>query len=79
MGVAHFITKVPLREFDVPWKRYYTAYEINNYSFVAVTCGITSIQNFSNFSPFIPLIDNSRLSTSFAYGADKLDFGRVGI
>jgi hypothetical protein len=27
VGVAHYVTKVPLREFDVPCKRYYKAYE----------------------------------------------------
>jgi hypothetical protein len=61
---------VTLREFDVPWKRYYNAYEIEEHSFVTLTCGITSIQNFSNFSPFILFLENSRLSTSFVLGAD---------
>jgi hypothetical protein len=74
LSVTHYVTKVPLREFDVPWKRYYEAYEIDKYPFVALTCGITSIQNFSNFFPFILFVENSRLSTSFVYGVDYLDF-----
>jgi hypothetical protein len=28
VGVAHCVTLVTLREFDVPWKRYYKVYEI---------------------------------------------------
>jgi hypothetical protein len=57
VGVAHCVTKIPLRDFDVPWKRYYKAYEIEKYPFVALTCGITSIQNFSNFFPFILFLE----------------------
>jgi hypothetical protein len=57
VGVAHCVTNVPLRDFDVPWKRYYKAYEIEKYPFFALTCGITSIQNFSNFFPFILLFE----------------------
>jgi hypothetical protein len=59
MGVAHWVTKVPLRDIDVPWKRYYKAYETEKYPFVALTCGITSIQNFSNFFPLILFLGNS--------------------
>jgi hypothetical protein len=59
IGVAHGVTKVPLRQIDVPWKRYYKAYEIEKIPFVALTCGITSIQNFSNFFPFILFLENS--------------------
>jgi hypothetical protein len=55
VGVAHCVTKVPLREFDVSWKRYYKAYETEKYPFVALTCGITFIQNFSNFFQFLVL------------------------
>jgi hypothetical protein len=67
-GVAHWVTKVPLRELDVLWKRYYKAYEIGKYPFVALICGITSIQNFSNLFLFILFVENSRLCTSFVYG-----------
>jgi hypothetical protein len=74
LGVAHCVTKVPLRDFDVPWKRYYKAYEIEKFLFLAITCGITSTQNFRNFFPFLFFLENSRLSTSFVYGADYLDF-----
>jgi hypothetical protein len=59
-GVAHCVTKVPFREFDVPWKRYYKVYEIEKCPFVALTCGTTFMQNFCNFFPFIPLLENSR-------------------
>jgi hypothetical protein len=59
LGVAHCVTKVSLRDFDVPWKRYYKAYEIEKYRFVALTFGITSIQNFSNFFPFMLFLEIS--------------------
>jgi hypothetical protein len=61
---------VPLPDFDDPSERYYKAYEVEKYPFVALTCGITSIHNFSIFFPFILFLENSRLSTSFVYGAD---------
>jgi hypothetical protein len=70
VGVAHCVTKVPLRDFDFPWKRYYKAHEIEKYPFLAHTCGITSIQNFGNFFPFILFLENSRWSASFVYVAD---------
>jgi hypothetical protein len=68
--VAHCVNKGPLRDFDVPWKRYYKAYEIEKYPFGAITCGIKFIQNFSNFFPVILFVENSKLSTSFVYGED---------
>jgi hypothetical protein len=40
VGVAHYVTKVPLQDFDVPWKRYYKAYEIEKFPFAALTSGI---------------------------------------
>jgi hypothetical protein len=52
VGVAHCVNKVPLRKFDDSWKLYYKAYETEKYPFVALTCGITSIQNDNNFFPF---------------------------
>jgi hypothetical protein len=70
VGVAHYVTKVPLRDFNVPWKRNYKAYEIEKYPFLALTCGISSIQNLSNFFPFKLFLENSRSTTSFVYGAD---------
>jgi hypothetical protein len=70
VGVAHCVTKVKVRESDVPWKRYYKAYEVDNYPFVIIACGIKSIQNFSNFFPFILFLENTRLNTSFVFGAD---------
>jgi hypothetical protein len=60
VGVAYCVTKVPLCDFDVPWRRYYKAYETEKYPFVALTCGITSIPNFSNFFPFLLFLENSR-------------------
>jgi hypothetical protein len=57
VGVAHCVRKVPLRDFYVPLKRYYKAYQIEKYPFVALTCGITSIQNFSNIFPFILFLE----------------------
>jgi hypothetical protein len=60
VGVAHCVTKVPLRDIDVPCKRYYKAYEIEKYPFVALTCGITSIQSVSNLFPFILFLENKR-------------------
>jgi hypothetical protein len=60
VGLAHGVTNVPLRDFDVHLKRYYKSYETENFPFVALTCGITSIQNFSNFFPFILILENSR-------------------
>jgi hypothetical protein len=59
-GMAHCVNKIPLRDFDVPWRRYYKAYETEKYSFVALTFGITSIPNFSNLFPFILFLENSR-------------------
>jgi hypothetical protein len=70
VGVALYVTKVPLRDFDVHWKQYYKAYEIEKYPFVVLTCGITSIQYFCNVFPLIFFLENSRLSTSFVYGSD---------
>jgi hypothetical protein len=70
VAVAHYVSKVPLHEFDVLWNRCYTAYEIDKYPFVAIFCGITSIQSFIIFFAFILLLENSSLSTSFAYGSD---------
>jgi hypothetical protein len=60
VGVANGATKVPLRDFAVPWKRYYKAYETEKYPFVALKCGITSVQNFSNFFPLLLFLENSR-------------------
>jgi hypothetical protein len=59
VGVAHCDSKVPLREFYVPWKRYYKACVLEKYPFVARTCGITFIQIFSIFFPFILSLENS--------------------
>jgi hypothetical protein len=70
VGVAHCVTMVTLRDFDDPWESYYKAYKVEKYPFVALTWGITSIPNFSNFFPFILFLENSRLSTSFVYGTD---------
>jgi hypothetical protein len=60
LGVANCVTKVPLHDIVGPWKRYYKAYETEKYPFGARTCGIRSIQNFSNFFPFIHFLENSR-------------------
>jgi hypothetical protein len=65
VGVAHFVTNVPLRDFDVPWKRYYKVYEIEKYPFVALTCDTTSIQNFSNFFHFIHFSENCEVKYVF--------------
>jgi hypothetical protein len=70
VGVTRCVTLVTLREFDVPWKRYCKVYEIEKEPLVAVTYGITSIQNFSNLFLFILFVENSRLSTSFMYVSD---------
>jgi hypothetical protein len=70
VGVAYCAIKVPLRDFDVRWKRYYKAYEIEKYPFVALSCGITSIQNFSNFFSLILFLEYSRRSALFVYGSD---------
>jgi hypothetical protein len=57
VGVAHWVTNLPLRDFDVPWIRYYKSYEIEKYPFVVLTCFITSIQNLSTFFPFILFLE----------------------
>jgi hypothetical protein len=58
VGVAHGVTKVPLRDIDVTWKRYYKAYKAEKYPFVALTSGIRSIENFSNFFPLMLFLEN---------------------
>jgi hypothetical protein len=70
VDVAHFVTNDTPREFDLPWLRYCKVYEIEKYTFVVLTCGITSIHNFSDFRPSIHLLRNSKRSTSVVNGAD---------
>jgi hypothetical protein len=55
VSVAMCVINVPPRDFDVTLERN-KVYEIKKYEFDKLTCGITSIRNFSNFRSSILLI-----------------------
>jgi hypothetical protein len=56
VGVAHCVTKMSPREFNIPLLRYCKIYEIKEYVFDELSSGITSIQYFSNIGVSVLLL-----------------------
>jgi hypothetical protein len=79
LGVAHSVTKVPLRDFMVP--RNVIKKHMNQTSSLLLHLPVAwrPYKFFSNFFPFILILENSRLSTWIGYGEDSLEFGWVGL